>query len=56
MRWGHGMVRPTPGTIWGGARALAAAPVGAVHFAHTDLSGIALFEERQFAELAVRIL
>ena len=44
-RWGHAMVKPTPGTMWGGIRAKAAAPIGNVHFAHSDLSGIALFEE-----------
>lgn len=45
-RWGHGMVKPTPGTLWrSGDRQRAAAPVGRVHFAHSDLSGIALFEE-----------
>ncbi len=44
-RWGHAMVKPTPGTMWGGMRAAAAAPIGNVHFAHSDLSGIALFEE-----------
>jgi hypothetical protein len=45
MRWGHAMVRPRPGFLWGDARRLAAQPVGRVYFAHTDLSGIALFEE-----------
>jgi protoporphyrinogen oxidase len=45
MRWGHAMVRPAPGLIWGGARAAAQAPVCGVHFAHTELSGVALFEE-----------
>lgn len=44
-RWGHGMVRPVPGTKIDPARRGAAAPVGPVHFAHTDLSGVALFEE-----------
>ena len=39
------MVKPIPGAMWGGARAAAAAPIGNVHFAHSDLSGIALFEE-----------
>ena len=43
--WGHGMIRPRVGSLFGGARALRAAPVGAIHFAHTDLSGVALFEE-----------
>lgn len=44
-RWGHGMVRSTPGRIWDGRRELAAQPHGRVHFAHSDLSGVALFEE-----------
>lgn len=44
-RYGHGMVRSTPGRIWDGRRAMAAQPVGRVHFAHSDLSGVALFEE-----------
>lgn len=45
MRWGHAMVRPTPGFIWSDARRHAARPHGAIHFANTDLSGIALCEE-----------
>ncbi|HEX8338752.1 MAG TPA: FAD-dependent oxidoreductase [Pyrinomonadaceae bacterium] len=45
MRWGHAMVRPRVGFQWGGARAQAQRPFGRVHFAHTDLSGIPLFEE-----------
>jgi glycine/D-amino acid oxidase-like deaminating enzyme len=45
MRWGHAMIRPTPGFIWGQSRRSAAAPVGGIHFANTDLSGVALFEE-----------
>ncbi|HEX8530795.1 MAG TPA: FAD-dependent oxidoreductase [Cytophagales bacterium] len=44
--WGHGMVRPVPGFVWSEARRQAAAPVaGRVFFAHSDLSGISLFEE-----------
>jgi hypothetical protein len=45
MRWGHAMVRPTPGFVFGSARRAAAAPFRGVHFANTDLSGVALFEE-----------
>jgi hypothetical protein len=45
MRWGHAMVRPRPGFTWGGARQAAARPLGGIHFAHSDLSGVALFEE-----------
>ncbi len=47
VRWGHAMARPTPGFFFGngGARLAAAKPFRGIHFAHTDLSGIALFEE-----------
>jgi protoporphyrinogen oxidase len=44
-RWGHAMIRPVPGFIWGAARRRAAEPVGRVQFAHSDLSGLPLFEE-----------
>lgn len=45
--WGHGMVAPTPGYVWGPARAQAAQPRlgGRVHLAHTDFSGVSVFEE-----------
>jgi hypothetical protein len=46
VRWGHAMVRPVPGLA--GALAQAAAPYRGVHFASTDLSGVALFEEAFF--------
>lgn len=45
MRWGHAMIRPRPGFVWGGARRAAAKRFRGVHFAHTDLGGVALFEE-----------
>lgn len=45
MRWGHGMIRPEPGFMWSDARRVAAQPWNGVHFAHTDLSGVALCEE-----------
>jgi hypothetical protein len=45
MRWGHAMIRPRPGFVWSGARAQAAQPFRNIHFAHSDLSGVALFEE-----------
>ncbi|HEX8721725.1 MAG TPA: NAD(P)-binding protein [Pyrinomonadaceae bacterium] len=45
MRWGHAMIRPRVGFQWGGARLKAQRPFGPVHFAHTDLSGVPLFEE-----------
>jgi hypothetical protein len=45
MKWGHAMIRPQPGFIWSGARSEAARPFRGIHFAHSDLSGVALFEE-----------
>jgi phytoene dehydrogenase-like protein len=46
-RWGHAMVRPTPGLMRGPTLPRARAPQGRLHFANTDLSGMALFEEAQ---------
>lgn len=43
--WGHGMIRPRPGALFHPARAARLQARGALHFAHTDLSGVALFEE-----------
>ncbi|HEX3101833.1 MAG TPA: FAD-dependent oxidoreductase, partial [Pyrinomonadaceae bacterium] len=45
MRWGHAMISPRPNFIWSGIREKAEKPYRNIHFAHTDLSGIALFEE-----------
>jgi len=45
--WGHAMVRPRPGFLWSEALAASARPLGRLRFAHTDLSGMALFEEAQ---------
>jgi hypothetical protein len=43
--WGHGMIRPRVGAPWDAQLAARRQPIGTVHFAHTDLSGLALFEE-----------
>jgi hypothetical protein len=43
--WGHGMIRPTPGFLWGEARRTAGAHQPPIYFAHSDLSGISIFEE-----------
>ena len=45
MRWGHAMIRPRTGFVWGPARREAAKPFRGIHFAHSELSGVALFEE-----------
>jgi hypothetical protein len=46
--WGHAMVRPEPGSLLAPSLAEASRPLGRLHFAHTDLSGMALFEEAQY--------
>lgn len=44
-RWGHAMPRPTPGFIWGAARQAAAQLHPPILAAHSDLSGLPVFEE-----------
>ncbi|MBX3102138.1 MAG: FAD-dependent oxidoreductase [Bacteroidetes bacterium] len=46
--WGHGMVAPTPGYLWGTAREQLKQPHQGLHLAHTDVSGISIFEEAQY--------
>lgn len=59
--WGHGMVRPRVGARVDPGFAARRQPIGAVHVAHTDLSGVALFEEafdhgcRAAREVAARL-
>lgn len=48
MVWGHGMIRPVPGYVSGEARKAAAQPLGRIHFAHTDMSGLSIFEEAYY--------
>jgi hypothetical protein len=45
MRWGHAMISPKTNFLWNGAREQAQKTFRNIHFAHSDLSGIALFEE-----------
>jgi hypothetical protein len=59
-RWGHAMIRPTPGYIWTHAPA-AAETAPPLFLAHSDLSGLSLFEEAHYqgmraAEQAMRHL
>lgn len=43
---GHAMISPVPGFIFGNAKKEAAAPIeNKIYFAHSDLSGISIFEE-----------
>jgi hypothetical protein len=57
-RWGHAMVRPRTGFLWGEARQRGSTPLGNIQFAHSDLSGFSLFEEAQYRGLlaAERVL
>ena len=45
MVWGHAMIQPTIGSRSNPLRAKASEPIGNLHFAASDLSGVALFEE-----------
>ncbi|MGK2859145.1 MAG: FAD-dependent oxidoreductase [Thermoanaerobaculia bacterium] len=45
MRWGHAMVTPSPGFMFGSSLRQASEPAGRIHFANSDLSGLALLEE-----------
>jgi monoamine oxidase len=43
--WGHGMARPRVGSVFHPGLAAARLPLGRVHFAGSELSGLSLFEE-----------
>lgn len=43
--WGHGMIRPKPGFIWGDTRRAMTTQAPPVFHAHSDMSGMSLFEE-----------
>jgi monoamine oxidase len=45
MIWAHAMVQPLPGIIFGDVRTKLSTAVGNIHFAHTDIAGISIFEE-----------
>jgi protoporphyrinogen oxidase len=44
-RWGHAMIKPTVGFVWHSAREWFENQNGQILFAHSDLSGMSLFEE-----------
>jgi protoporphyrinogen oxidase len=46
--WGHGMIIPELGFIFGRAREELAKPFRNIHFAHSDMSGVSIFEEAQY--------
>ena len=46
--WGHGMVRPAPGGLWGPFSGRRRQPVDRLFFAGCDATGLPLFEEAAF--------
>lgn len=44
-RWGHAMIRPVPGLLFGGALERARQDIGRVRACGTDVGGLPLFEE-----------
>ncbi len=46
--WGHGMIRPSVGFIWGDTRRQMKERNGNIIFAHSDMSGMSNFEEAQY--------
>ncbi len=46
--WGHGMIRPSVGFIWGDTRQRMKEALGHIVFAHSDMSGMSNFEEAQY--------
>lgn len=56
--WGHGMAAPGIGFLWSEKRKKLMEPFGNIDFAHSEMSGISLFEEAQFRgiEAAKKVL
>jgi hypothetical protein len=52
MRLGHAMIRPTPGFLSSPCRAEMTALRGRLFYAHSDRSGLSLFEEAQYRGVA----
>lgn len=48
-RWGHAMVQPAPGKIWGGLREELSRPLGRIFFAGNDAGVLPLYEEAVWA-------
>lgn len=51
-RWGHAMIRPVPGFLSDPARAAAQRLVPPIFHAHSDVSGLSLFEEAHYRGVA----
>ncbi|MBV1689466.1 FAD-dependent oxidoreductase [Novosphingobium sp. G106] len=51
-RWGHAMIRPTPGFLTEPARLAAQNSPAPIFRAHSDISGVSLFEEAHYRGVA----
>jgi phytoene dehydrogenase-like protein len=56
--WGHGMISPGINWLWNPLRQEMQKPLGNIHFAHSDMSGVSIFEEAQYhgIQAAKRVL
>jgi predicted NAD/FAD-binding protein len=59
--WGHGMICPKPDFIWGESRRQVLQQPAPIFYAHSDMSGISIFEEANYrgvqaAELLMKYL
>ncbi|MCC6137442.1 MAG: NAD(P)/FAD-dependent oxidoreductase [Bdellovibrionaceae bacterium] len=56
--WGHGMISPGVNFLWSSKRKELLKSFQNIHFAHSDMSGISIFEEAQFrgVEAAKKVL
>ena len=46
--WGHGMIRPSQNYIWGKVRETLLNQTPPIFYAHSDMSGISIFEEANY--------
>jgi hypothetical protein len=51
-KWGHAMIRPQPGFLWAAAPAARAGYAAPFFHAHSDSSGLSLFEEAHYHGMA----
>ena len=56
--WGHGMIKPKVNVVWGKQKKEMQKSIANIHFAHSDMSGISIFEEAQYhgVEAAIKVL
>lgn len=56
--WGHGMISPGINWLWNPLRQEMQKSLGNIHFAHSDMSGVSIFEEAQYhgVQAAKRVL